>query len=99
MSEHIPHGVVRAVRARAGRICEYCHLPQILQEAAFHIDHISPRSAEGSAIIEALCTAQAAVGRQPCDPVNVCPQNGRCLAGKGDVVVDFLHVIAIVEHA
>jgi hypothetical protein len=32
-------------------------------------------------------------------PVNVCPQNRRCLAGKGDVVVDFLHVIAIVEHA
>ena len=27
------------------------------------------------------------------------PQNARCLAGKGDVVVDFLHVIAIVEHA
>jgi hypothetical protein len=27
------------------------------------------------------------------------PQDGRCLAGKGDVVVDFLHVIAIVEHA
>jgi HNH endonuclease len=57
MSEHIPHGVVRVVRARAGRICEYCHLPQILQEAAFHIDHISPRSRKGSSDIDNLALA------------------------------------------
>lgn len=57
MSEHIPHGVVRVVRARAGRICEYCHLPQILQEAAFHIDHISPRSRKGSSDTENLALA------------------------------------------
>ena len=57
MSEHIPHGVVRVVRARAGRICEYCHLPQILQEAAFHIDHISPRSRKGSSDTDNLALA------------------------------------------
>ena len=43
MSEHIPGALARAVRDRAGNICEYCHLPQLLQEAAFHIDHI-PRA-------------------------------------------------------
>jgi hypothetical protein len=42
MSEHIPGALARAVRDRAGKMCEYCHLPQLLQEAAFHIDHISP---------------------------------------------------------
>ena len=45
MSEHIQGALARAVRDRAGNICEYCHLPQLLQEAAFHIDHISPRLA------------------------------------------------------
>jgi 5-methylcytosine-specific restriction endonuclease McrA len=47
MSEHVPARLVRMVRERAGDVCEYCHLPQILQEAAFHIDHVTPRAAKG----------------------------------------------------
>jgi hypothetical protein len=47
MSEHIPGALARAVRDGAGNICGYCHLPQLLQEAAFHIDHISPCSGKG----------------------------------------------------
>ncbi len=32
MSERIPGALARAVRDRAGNICEYCHLPQLLEE-------------------------------------------------------------------
>jgi 5-methylcytosine-specific restriction endonuclease McrA len=57
MSEHIPGALARAVRDRAGNICEYCHLPQLLQEAAFHIDHISPRSGKGPSHADNLAFA------------------------------------------
>jgi hypothetical protein len=57
MSEHIPGALARAVRDRAGNICEYCHLPQLLQEAAFHIDHISPRSGKGPSHADNLALA------------------------------------------
>ena len=40
-----------------GNICEYCHLPQLLQEAAFHIDHISPRSGKGPSHADNLALA------------------------------------------
>ena len=42
MSEHVPAPPPRRVRERAGNACEYCKLPQMSQEAAFHIDHILP---------------------------------------------------------
>jgi hypothetical protein len=32
---------------RAGNRCEYCQLSQLRQEAAFHIDHVIPRTAGG----------------------------------------------------
>ncbi len=32
---------------RAEDRCEYCRLSQLGQEAAFHIDHVVPRSADG----------------------------------------------------
>ncbi len=37
----------RLVVQRAGDRCEYCGLSQAGQEAAFHIDHITPESAGG----------------------------------------------------
>jgi 5-methylcytosine-specific restriction endonuclease McrA len=57
MSEHIPADLAKAVRERAGYICEYCHLPQILQEAAFHIDHITPRRTRGPSRLDNLALA------------------------------------------
>ena len=36
---------------------EYCHLPQVLQEAAFHIDHVSPRSGRGPSQADNLALA------------------------------------------
>lgn len=44
----IPAALVQVVRARAGDVCEYCRLPQRMQEATFHIDHVRPRVGGGS---------------------------------------------------
>jgi hypothetical protein len=57
MSEHVPVALVKIVRERAGRRCEYCRLPQSSQEAAFHVDHIKPRSAHGSTAASNLALA------------------------------------------
>jgi len=35
---------------RAGNRCEYCGLSQVGQEAAFHLDHVLPRTAGGPTI-------------------------------------------------
>jgi 5-methylcytosine-specific restriction endonuclease McrA len=56
-SKHIPATLVRAVRKRAGFSCEYCQLPQEYQEAIFHIDHVSPRSAGGKTVLDNLAVA------------------------------------------
>src|SRR5438270_878240 len=57
MSVHIPSALARMVRRRAGDVCEYCRLPQVSQEAAFHIDHIEPRTAGGPTSEENLALA------------------------------------------
>jgi hypothetical protein len=57
MSERLPAAVVKLVRDRARGVCEYCRLPQILQEAVFHIDHIYPRATKGSSHADNLALA------------------------------------------
>jgi 5-methylcytosine-specific restriction endonuclease McrA len=57
MSEYLPAALARLVRERAGGSCEYCRLPQSSQEAAFHIDHIQPRSAGGPTVENNLALA------------------------------------------
>src|SRR3954468_14247055 len=57
MSSHIPPRLAREVRERAGNTCEYCGLPQISQEATFHIDHVVPRSRDGATLFENLALA------------------------------------------
>jgi hypothetical protein len=42
---------------RAGNRCEYCRLSQLGQEAVFHIDHVTPRAADGPTILENLALA------------------------------------------
>ncbi|MBI3831410.1 MAG: HNH endonuclease, partial [Planctomycetes bacterium] len=37
----------RLVRRRARDRCEYCRLPQLYQEATFHVDHVKPYSKGG----------------------------------------------------
>lgn len=56
-SAYVPANLVRLVRHRAGGACEYCRLPQSSQEAAFHIDHIQPRSAGGPTRADNLALA------------------------------------------
>lgn len=53
----IPASLRRLVIQRAGDRCEYCHLSQAGQEAAFHIDHIIPVVAGGATIADNLALA------------------------------------------
>ena len=50
----IPVRLRRLVRNRAGDWCEYCGLSQEGQEAAFHIDHVVPRTAGGGTRMDNL---------------------------------------------
>ena len=74
MSEYIPVTLARLVRQRAVGRCEYCHLPQACQEAAFHLDHIQPLASGGKTVAEnlalacvtcSLSKAARTVGRDP----------------------------------
>ena len=56
MSDVSPGLRVEVVR-RAGDRCEYCRLSQAGQEAAFHVDHIIPRTAGGTDTLENLALA------------------------------------------
>jgi 5-methylcytosine-specific restriction endonuclease McrA len=57
MSERVPVALSKLVRERASLCCEYCRLPQSAQEAAFHVDHIKPRSARGATVASNLALA------------------------------------------
>ena len=76
MSEHIAAALMKLVRQRARQVCEYCHLPQRSQEAAFHVDHIQPRSSQGPTSAENLalacvtCSLREAARTHGRDPVS-----------------------------
>ncbi len=53
----IPAALRRLVIQRASDRCEYCQLAQAGQEATFHIDHITPVTANGETISENLALA------------------------------------------
>ena len=57
MSFYISPEISRQVRQRANEACEYCLLPQELQEATFHVDHILPRVDNGQTSLENLALA------------------------------------------
>ena len=46
------------IRQRAGNRCEYCRMHQSIQGAAFHIEHIIPRSDGGNDSLENLALAR-----------------------------------------
>ncbi len=54
---HVPVSLRAAVVLRAGDRCEYCGLSQLGQEAAFHVDHVVPRIADGPSTAENLALA------------------------------------------
>lgn len=46
------------VRERAGRRCEYCHLPDVLPETLrFHLEHVVARQHGGATVLENLAWA------------------------------------------
>lgn len=53
----VPELVRQRVIRRAKNRCEYCRLSQLAQEAAFHVDHIVPKSAGGTSDMENLALA------------------------------------------
>lgn len=53
----IPAALADEVRLRARGRCEYCGLSQLGQEAAFHTDHVIPRSADGPTVSGNLALA------------------------------------------
>ena len=56
-SEHIPLPLRRAVRLRAGGLCEYCHSQARFAMQPFSIEHIVPRSQQGTATLENLAVS------------------------------------------
>jgi hypothetical protein len=62
------------VIARANNRCEYCGLSQLGQEAAFHLDHVLPRSEGGPTVAANLalacvsCSLHKAAKRAGIDP-------------------------------
>jgi hypothetical protein len=71
----IPSQLRRLVVRRARDRCEYCGLAQAGQEAAFHLDHVQPRSAGGLTVADNLalacvsCSLRKADRRTAKDPV------------------------------
>ena len=76
MSERIPIALAKLVRRRAREVCEYCLLPQSSQEAAFHLDHVQPRSVHGPTRVDNLalacvtCSLKKAARTHGRDPVS-----------------------------
>jgi 5-methylcytosine-specific restriction endonuclease McrA len=53
----INDAIKKAVRERAKYLCEYCHSPERLSANRFTVDHVIPRSLEGSDEINNLALA------------------------------------------
>lgn len=53
----IPKSLYDQIRKRAKFQCEYCHYPEILSSAPLSIDHIQPRSLEGTDDLSNLALA------------------------------------------
>ena len=53
----IPTRLRLQVTLRAVNRCEYCGLSQAGQEAAFHVDHVQPRNADGPTELNNLALA------------------------------------------
>src|SRR5262249_55061047 len=76
MSGYVPAALAKLVRDRAGHVCEYCHLPQSSQEAAFHVDHIKPVSdlgrttASNLALACVTCSLRKAARTHARDPLS-----------------------------
>ena len=57
MSVYVPVDLQRAVRARCGNCCAYCHTAEDLTIVIFEFEHILPRALGGETILDNLCLA------------------------------------------
>jgi hypothetical protein len=57
VTDWIPAALRTLVAERANERCEYCQLSQTGQEATFHVDHVTPRSAGGETVAANLALA------------------------------------------
>ena len=70
----VPADARRQVIQRAEDSCEYCGLSQAGQEALFHVDHVIPVTAGGTATLDNLalacvsCSLRKGARRQALDP-------------------------------
>jgi len=53
----VPEELFRAVRALAGRQCQYCRMHESLQGATFHLEHVIPLCKGGRSDLENLVLA------------------------------------------
>jgi 5-methylcytosine-specific restriction endonuclease McrA len=49
--------LAQMVRKRAQQRCEYCLMPQVTEDAVFHIDHVKPRALKGASEFDNLALA------------------------------------------
>jgi hypothetical protein len=74
----IPAALADEVRLRARGRSEYCGLSQLGQEAAFHIDHIIPRAADGPTVSGTLALACVSCSlRKGARRIALDPETGR----------------------
>lgn len=57
MSEYVRVSLRRAVRKRAGGLCEYCRIPEDYSPQTFSLEHVLPRAAGGETVSENLALA------------------------------------------
>lgn len=53
----LPKFLLQQIRERAQYQCEYCHYPEVLSTAPLSVDHIRPRSLDGTDEFENLALA------------------------------------------
>jgi len=56
-SQFVNQSLIRSVRDRAKRRCEYCHTPESAYASSFHADHIVARQHGGESSLENLALA------------------------------------------
>ena len=54
---YIPKQLREFVRTRAEECCEYCRIPEVLQQVSYHVDHITPEKQKGPTVESNLALA------------------------------------------
>lgn len=67
----------RQVRQRAGGRCEYCHMPEAVDEAPFQVDHIRAEKHHGATVLSNLAwTCFPCNNHKSCNAAGYDPETG-----------------------